>query len=176
MLRKSLFALGCAVSMAFAGQAQAAIIFTMTPESASGRFDADIVSGVAGNFTLTDTFARPTGFNMVTATISSILIPSNTPFTDINLFDVYLNDVLFTPMSTGDWESQTLFPEIALRDTNTLTINGWSGGGGTITGSFAFSAGAIPEPATWGLMILGFGAVGVALRRRQKVSAKLNFA
>jgi hypothetical protein len=25
---------------------------------------------------------------------------------------------------------------------------------------------AVPEPATWGLMILGFGAVGAALRRR----------
>ncbi len=29
----------------------------------------------------------------------------------------------------------------------------------------------IPEPATWGLMILGFGAVGVALRRRQPLAA-----
>jgi phospholipase/lecithinase/hemolysin len=29
----------------------------------------------------------------------------------------------------------------------------------------------IPEPATWGLMILGFGAVGIALRRRQPLAA-----
>ncbi len=30
---------------------------------------------------------------------------------------------------------------------------------------------AIPEPATWGLMIVGFGLVGVAARRRSAVTA-----
>lgn len=30
---------------------------------------------------------------------------------------------------------------------------------------------AVPEPATWGLMILGFGAVGAALRRRRTLLA-----
>ena len=29
---------------------------------------------------------------------------------------------------------------------------------------------AVPEPATWAMMILGMGAVGYAMRRRQKVS------
>lgn len=29
--------------------------------------------------------------------------------------------------------------------------------------------GAVPEPATWALMILGFGAVGYAMRRRKAV-------
>ncbi len=31
---------------------------------------------------------------------------------------------------------------------------------------------AVPEPATWALMILGFGAVGYAIRRRPKVSVR----
>ena len=30
--------------------------------------------------------------------------------------------------------------------------------------------GAVPEPATWAMMILGMGAVGFAMRRRQKIS------
>lgn len=40
-------------------------------------------------------------------------------------------------------------------------------------GSGVFAAGAIPEPATWGLMILGFGGAGVMLRtnRRRMVAA-----
>jgi len=33
------------------------------------------------------------------------------------------------------------------------------------------SAGAVPEPATWALMIAGFGAVGSALRRRRLAAA-----
>ncbi len=31
---------------------------------------------------------------------------------------------------------------------------------------------AIPEPATWAFMILGFGLVGAAMRRREKVSVR----
>ena len=46
--------------------------------------------------------------------------------------------------------------------------------GGTLTPS-AVSA-AVPEPATWGLMILGFGAVGFAMRRRAKVRTNVRFA
>ena len=28
----------------------------------------------------------------------------------------------------------------------------------------------VPEPATWGMMLMGFGAAGFAIRRRRKVS------
>ena len=31
--------------------------------------------------------------------------------------------------------------------------------------------GAVPEPATWAMMLIGFGAIGVSLRRRRKVTA-----
>lgn len=34
------------------------------------------------------------------------------------------------------------------------------------------STSAVPEPATWGMMILGFGAVGFAMRRRQATVAQ----
>ncbi|WP_298669591.1 PEPxxWA-CTERM sorting domain-containing protein [uncultured Sphingomonas sp.] len=33
-------------------------------------------------------------------------------------------------------------------------------------GSFSVNVGAVPEPATWALMILGFGAVGAGMRRK----------
>jgi len=33
------------------------------------------------------------------------------------------------------------------------------------------NSGAVPEPATWGLMILGFGGIGAVLRRRRNVLA-----
>ena len=35
---------------------------------------------------------------------------------------------------------------------------------------------AVPEPASWAMMILGLGAVGVAMRRRGKVSTTVGFA
>jgi len=45
-------------------------------------------------------------------------------------------------------------------------------------GSFRITvsqAGGVPEPATWGLMILGFGAVGGVMRRK-RVASQISFA
>lgn len=35
------------------------------------------------------------------------------------------------------------------------------------------AGGAVPEPGTWALMIVGFGAVGFSMRARQRASARL---
>ncbi len=43
-------------------------------------------------------------------------------------------------------------------------------------GGVSLSVAGVPEPAAWALMILGFGAVGGAMRRRQSVAAKVRFA
>ncbi len=45
--------------------------------------------------------------------------------------------------------------------------------------SFEFdnvSIAAVPEPATWAFMILGFGAIGGAMRRQRKANVKLSYA
>lgn len=44
-----------------------------------------------------------------------------------------------------------------------------STGNGSYSGTLAFAAaaGAVPEPSTWALMILGFGAIGFAMRRQR---------
>lgn len=39
---------------------------------------------------------------------------------------------------------------------------------GTQTATFTFGGrGAVPEPATWAMMLIGFGAVGASMRRRK---------
>ncbi|SIO13329.1 PEP-CTERM protein-sorting domain-containing protein [Parasphingorhabdus marina DSM 22363] len=35
---------------------------------------------------------------------------------------------------------------------------------------------AVPEPATWAFMILGFGAIGGAMRRQRKANVKVSYA
>ena len=40
-------------------------------------------------------------------------------------------------------------------------------------GGISLSVAGVPEPATWGLMILGFGAVGFAARRRRYAAGGL---
>lgn len=44
----------------------------------------------------------------------------------------------------------------------------------TLTGTV--NAPAVPEPATWAMMIAGFGLVGGAMRRRQTVASRIRFA
>lgn len=39
-----------------------------------------------------------------------------------------------------------------------------------------FNLGAVPEPSTWAMMIMGIGLVGFGMRRRQKVQGKISFA
>lgn len=43
---------------------------------------------------------------------------------------------------------------------------------GKIQLGFTFGAGAVPEPATWAMLIAGFGMVGVAARRRKVTTAR----
>lgn len=38
------------------------------------------------------------------------------------------------------------------------------------------AAGGVPEPATWAMMIIGFGAVGGVMRRKSKVTTRVSFA
>lgn len=44
--------------------------------------------------------------------------------------------------------------------------------GFSLNGLSASGPGAVPEPATWAMMVVGFGTVGFALRRRRAVSVR----
>ena len=64
-----------------------------------------------------------------------------------------------------------LFSGLAFSPTFNLgTFNlsgGFSSGASTLTISRASVVAAVPEPATWAMMLLGFGAIGFSVRRRR---------
>jgi len=46
-----------------------------------------------------------------------------------------------------------------------------SGGSGSYSGNFNITnSGGVPEPATWAMMLLGFGGIGYSMRRRRRTS------
>jgi len=47
---------------------------------------------------------------------------------------------------------------------------------GPINYTATFTQSALPEPTTWAMMIVGFGAVGASMRKRRSGAARLSFA
>ena len=103
---------------------------------------------------------------------------------DRAVLTVYLGAVLvgstFVVMNRNDVMDQTVGFNFGPFDTFTLAYtdaagNPFTGGGGTPVGlievidnvTFDVADRVVPEPGSWALMILGFGGVGAALRRRR---------
>jgi hypothetical protein len=106
-------------------------------------------------------------------------------FTDAQLIitDIVSSDIgnaqstySFTSLTPGAFTGLTLasssFPVgytyALVGDTITLDFNGFSGAGTYVTTfNVATAVANVPEPATWAMMLIGFGAIGWQLRRRR---------
>lgn len=152
-------------------------------------------------WTATTTFTLPTGSIGSTLSLTgfasddrAVAFLNGIPFAAVGIFgDTLLGQFIFTPGGTAVpltfVNNGTNFTTpLTLFGTNTLTfiVNNTNDGirGSTLTGgpSSLFgtvtinAAAAVPEPASWGLMIAGFGLAGAALRRRAKVRTAVTFA
>lgn len=80
-----------------------------------------------------------------------------------NLSSANLTDY-FTGVSGRDYGFELITP-----------VQQYGGRNGTtplaLTQSFVFATGAVPEPSTWALLILGFGSAGAMLRRQRRAMA-----
>lgn len=133
-----------------------------SPESTVNLFEDTVSYGVSVAFS----FANPLG-----ASGSPITGTTRGVYT---LFTNGFGRVIWGPSQTYTFGDGGAF-SVALRDTNFVI-------GGPVTnvaGEFRLiseAISAVPEPATWAMMLFGFGFVGVALRRRRSaVSRKLAF-
>jgi len=82
--------------------------------------------------------------------------------------------------SLQNWAASN--PNLNVLGLSTGVGSGWNGGGfkgavdnvsvtfGGQTQTFNFEVSAVPEPATWAMMIVGFGLVGAAARRRGRIA------
>lgn len=142
----------------------------------SGIGNGTAEGGPPGAFTDIYSFVIPMdGIASGSITTNTSVLGSTT---DLDLTSVFFNGVRLTGIGVG--LNEALFANsvpIFANAVNTITINGFSRGNGSYgaRGSFMPISAAIPEPATWAMLILGFGVVGQAVRRR-RIAYKVNYA
>jgi hypothetical protein len=151
--------------------------------------------GVGGSFTtgfsdsgLTNPFTETLTFNTTTAGLLSILVgttatsaANDTDFTNVFLSGTGIVGNINIPQISGDpSEVRSLAGFGVGAGTFTLTLQGTPGTqNGAFGGNVSFFANqtpAVPEPATWAMMLFGFGGLGYSMRRRKSVGARIRFA
>lgn len=154
-----------AIKAKISGLALAAAL-AAAPAAANAATVFETFSGAPGatsSFTDVFTFTAPSD-----GTLSVILESFDTgPGTNVNFNATYvqLNGVTLDIVSRGVTELRQILNLPVAAGLQTLSITGASQALGEYNGSFSFAS--VPEPATWGMMILGLGAVGFSMRRRK---------
>jgi hypothetical protein len=124
------------------------------------------VSPGAGNFLDLFQFGVPRS-GRGTVTVTSIQDPLNPNATNVNFnaTNVKFNGVKVPRISAGVFELRMLMTAFTGAGISNLVVQGASGSLGSYTSSLSI---VVPETATWGMLIVGFGGVGVALRTRRR--------
>ncbi len=154
-----------AAMLAVSPAALAATTITLTPPAADGSLSGTFGdTGVAaGDFSDTFNFALPTGIAGATITTNFVSNLLN----NIDFQSVTFNGQPFSLSPNGQVENGYILNVPVTAGPQTLIVNGRSGGNGSYSGTLSFAMGAVPEPASWAMMIIGFGGIGATLRRRR---------
>jgi hypothetical protein len=123
--------------------------------------------------TFTEALDGTYGFTLTTTASTQSPGGAIVPATDLDFSAAWVSDAfggtwnLLPDMDNTDvnedWGLASLFLPAG---TYTLHIQGTRGLNTQYSGGIAFAA--IPEPASWAMMLFGFGAVGFAMRRRRR--------
>ena len=92
--------------------------------------------------------------------------------TNLNFFDLSQLGLFGNYYGSQIFSGPTSAPSIFRSGSYAATFLGNTSEAGTVTIS---AVGAVPEPATWAMMLLGFGVVGFALRRRRRQTTTVRF-
>ena len=139
---------------------------TLTPP-ASALFGANVTGGPTSiNDTFTFNIAGMSG--ITDAQVSTLLLngSQNINFSSITLDGIYAFTKTSMDPSPETWA--LVNPVLLGVGSHTINVMGnLIGPNGSYSGTINVQA-AVPEAATWMMMLLGFGAMGLAIRRRRQ--------
>ncbi|NTZ42124.1 PEP-CTERM sorting domain-containing protein [Altererythrobacter sp. SALINAS58] len=167
-----LLTLGAASALAIGGSASAAVtIDSSTITSVDGPSEADGTTTISFDEA---GLARPTFMESLTFTntlAGLYALTVDTSSSGVDFTSIFLSGSSGTFDLTEAFDNGTVefwqMSNVALdAGQYTLNIMGDNRGTGSLAGTITIGQ-AVPEPGTWAMMLLGFGAIGFAMRRRR---------
>ena len=167
-MRKIVSLAATAAALAVVAPANAATVIPLTSGPGGSLTGGVSMHPAAGAFTETFTFTLPS-VGTTGAVVQNVFVNAATNVTN---WSGTLNGSPLTFVSGGGFHIGSINLGTAA-GVQTLVLSGVAGANASYSVNVSFAPGAGPEPATWGMLILGFGAIGAGLRRR---SAKVSYA
>ncbi len=171
-MRKLVLGLVGATALAVGSAASAAVVIDSSTMVTSGPTTASNVTTIGfteANLS-TPTFTENLVFTNTLAGLYSLTLTTSSPAIDFTsaILTGLGGPFNLVPISDdGITEFWRLTAPAGLdAGQYTLTINGSNSGAGSLGGSITIQA--VPEPGTWAMLLIGFGAVGFAMRRRRQ--------
>jgi hypothetical protein len=173
-MRKLVLGLAAASSLAFASAANAAVTVTNT---ANVLPTYTVVNGATQSTIAFSQNPEPGGvfsgwfeFTNTLPGLYSIIVGTSTPgatITDLTLSGTGGSPVLAS--SAGTTNTLSLLADNLASGDYRFTFAGQAPPqGGVVSGNLTFQIVPVPEPATWGMMLVGFAGIGFAMRRSRR--------
>ena len=173
-MRKLAVALGAASALSLSTAANAAIIVT-----GSSNVDAPVtvINGSTQSIVEWGRNPEPSGsfsgsvdlFNDL-AGLYSIIVSTSTPGAAITSLSI--NGISGTTGSFATAGSapalSLLVPDLGIGNYRIAFTGTAPSTGAVASGNLTFQVAPVPEPGTWAMMLLGFGAIGLAMQRRRR--------
>src|SRR5690242_11896770 len=166
-----------AMALSSTGAIAAPIILSPAPAvnapitpPASGTFGNSFNPATVGTFTDLYNFTLNLGSVADASLITLSLSGGNNIDFTCRTCSVLLDGTAFNHTTAGSLDVFTLNPTNLTSGPHTFTVNGEivSGPTASYSGTFNFNVLPVPEPATWGLMLLGFLGIGMVVRRTRR--------